>query len=113
MFPVAQLQEPLKTADETVLNVARGSDVHKMASGAQFHILSVGWCPPAGQSALRYYVVPKSRQCFNTAGMFLNGVLAAIIAVMLDRGQVRNMHWDRGGTQRAAREVCCPPGKTA
>ncbi|KAG2440756.1 hypothetical protein HXX76_003613 [Chlamydomonas incerta] len=32
VFPVAQLREPLKTADETVLNVARGSDVHKMAS---------------------------------------------------------------------------------
>ncbi|KAG2442010.1 hypothetical protein HYH02_009802 [Chlamydomonas schloesseri] len=32
VFPIALLREPLKTADETVLNVARGSDVHKMAS---------------------------------------------------------------------------------
>ncbi|GIL83570.1 hypothetical protein Vretifemale_12357 [Volvox reticuliferus] len=32
VFPVPHLNERLKTADETVLNVARGSDVHKMAS---------------------------------------------------------------------------------
>ncbi|GIL52173.1 hypothetical protein Vafri_8115 [Volvox africanus] len=32
VFPVPHLDERLKTADETVLNVARGSDVHKMAS---------------------------------------------------------------------------------
>ncbi|KAG2496779.1 hypothetical protein HYH03_005187 [Edaphochlamys debaryana] len=32
VFPVARLREALKTADETVLNVARNSDVHKMAS---------------------------------------------------------------------------------
>ncbi|EFJ48063.1 hypothetical protein VOLCADRAFT_117671 [Volvox carteri f. nagariensis] len=32
VFPVPHLDEQLKTVDETVLNVARGSDVHKMAS---------------------------------------------------------------------------------
>ncbi|KXZ53951.1 hypothetical protein GPECTOR_6g869 [Gonium pectorale] len=31
VFPVSRLRDVLKTADETVLNVARGSDVHKMA----------------------------------------------------------------------------------
>lgn len=42
VFPVRNLGVQLKTADDTVLNVARGSDVHKMASAIMAVMLDRG-----------------------------------------------------------------------